>query len=310
MIAKSLNAGSTKGTILYAGEKKEAELVCANDVFGSPKSIANQFKHVQQLNTRTEEKNKTFHSTISLHPDDKGKLSKEQEIQLIKDYAKMLNLDKNQYVAYKHTDTEKPHFHFVANRINEDTKKATNLYRFKDNHMIFCKEQEQKLNLTIAIKEENIVTIGNKEVVIPDNSQIESLKEIVQRNLKESKNLKELEERLDKENIKTYKKGTGISFMNMDNKVIFNGSKLDRSLSLKGIEKQLENQKALNKIELAVKVHSEKYPGKIPNISYNPEHLNKELQKKFDFQLTKEEIKIVHDKTKELSKEQDKGMSL
>ncbi len=76
------------------------------------------------------------------------------------------------------------------------------------------------------------------------------------------------------------------------------------------IEKAQKELSSEEKIELAVKVHSEKYPGKIPNISYNPEHLNKELQKKFDFQLTKEEIKIVHDKTKELSKEQDKGMSL
>ena len=78
MIAKTHQASSTKGTILYAGEKDKAELVAQNDVFGSPKEVADQFKQVQELNTRANEKNKTFHASISVPEKDKGKLNEDR----------------------------------------------------------------------------------------------------------------------------------------------------------------------------------------------------------------------------------------
>ena len=60
MIVNSHKASSTKGTILYAGEKDKAELIEQNDCFGSPEEVAEQFKQVQDLNTRAEEKIKHF----------------------------------------------------------------------------------------------------------------------------------------------------------------------------------------------------------------------------------------------------------
>ena len=148
MIVNSHPAGSTKGTILYAGNKDKAELIEQHDCFGSPEEVAEQFKQVQELNTRANEKNKTFHASISLPEKDKGKLSKQQERDMVNSYAKKQGLEKNQWVAYKHNDTKNPHYHFVANRINADTKKSTSTSNDRYKNLEFSREMEQKYNLT------------------------------------------------------------------------------------------------------------------------------------------------------------------
>ena len=353
MIAKSLPAGSTKGTILYAGEKDGAELTVANDVFGSPKSIVVQFRHVQELNTRTQEKNKTFSSTISLHPNDTNKLSKPQEIKLIQDYAKALNLDENQYVAYKHTDTEVPHFHFIANLINEKTEKSTTLSHYKLKHLTFCKLQEKKYNLTVAVKPENIIPYKETTIIKNDNLQIDFLRIIIQQNLKKSKSFKDFQNRMQIDKIKAYLNGSGVSFLT-DAKVKFSGSKISRKFSFKGIEKQISDQvkknldlynKPLTKVEnsshldfakivkgigkpayhldktkkrrlylkakniekerpnkdlgkmiKAFNLHKDiPYKNKTDDILRNPNPIQAALEKKFDFELTPKELRIVKD---------------
>jgi len=351
MIAKSLPAGSTKGTILYAGKKEGAELTVANDVFGSPEFITVQFRHVQELNTRTQEKNKTFSSTISLHPNDTNKLSKPQEIKLIQDYAKALNLDKNQYVAYKHTDTEVPHFHFIANLINETTEKSTTLSHYKLKHLTFCELQEKKYNLTVAVKPENIIPYKETTIIKNDNLQIDFLRIIIQQNLKKSKNFKDFQNRMQIDKIKVYLNGSGVSFITHD-KSKFSGSKISRKFSFKGIEKQISDQvkknpdlynKPLTKVEKsshldyakiakgigkpayhldettkkrlylkakniekerpnkdlgkmikAFNLHKDiPYKNKTDDILRNPNPIQAALEKKFDFELTPKELKIV-----------------
>jgi MobA/VirD2-like, nuclease domain len=347
MIVENMSAGSTKGTILYVAQKDDAELIIANDVVGTPEQMVKQFRQVQELNTRALEKNKTYHSAISLHPKDKGKLSKSDEIKIIKDYAKMMKLDKNQFVCYKHSDTKNPHYHFVANRINEDTQKSTSLSNNRYKYREFCKGQEKKYNLVVALKNENKVTfkdevekdnkieIKEKFYFKEDNSQIENLRKIVERELAKSKSLKELTERLaqgrkilDENNkvkfidkVEVLKKGGGIAFMKIEKPqtqqkkeskrvLIFKGSKLGREFSLKGIEKQISNENKKDKIAIAFEVHQGKYAGKISNISYNPTHLNKALKEKFGFKLSKDEILKVQQLSKELNKGKNKGMKM
>lgn len=232
MITKTHQASSTKGTILYAGEKNKAELIEQNDVFGSPKEVANQFKQVQELNTRANEKNKTFHASISLHPNDKGKLTKEQEKELVKAYAKKQGLEKNQWIAYKHNDTKHPHYHFIANRINADTKKSTSVSNDRYKNIEFSKQQEKKYNLTIVERSKNV----DKSKT---NERAANLKKIVDKNIKISKNFDEFRSNMKKDKV-TVNKGRGISYTH--DKVSFKGSDLGRNYSLKKTQKQIENK--------------------------------------------------------------------
>jgi len=75
----------------------------------------------------------------------------------------------------------------------------------------------------------------------------------------------------------------------------------------------LERQKAESekRIEKAVSYHlNNQYLGKIPNIKFRPEPLNKALQKELGFQLTPIEIEKVYKKTEEISKTQNKGYKM
>jgi len=233
MIVNSHPASSTKGTILYAGEKDKAELIEQNDCFGSPQEVAEQFKQVQELNTRASEKNKTFHASISLPEKDKGKLSKKQEQDMVKAYAKKQGFEKNQWVAYKHNDTKNPHYHFVANRINPETKKSTSISNDRYKNMEFSKEMEQKYNLTRV--EKTMQTDKTKT-----NQRASELKNIVDKNIKKSKSFDDFKKNMEKDGV-TVNKGRGLSYTH--DKVSFKGSELGRNYSLKNTEKQIEKGK-------------------------------------------------------------------
>ena len=232
MIVKTLKANSTKGTILYAGQKINSELIFTNDCFGSPKQLVIQFRQVQELNNNANEKNKTFHAIISLPEEDKYKLNTQQEIEIVKAYAKKQGLEKNQWIAYKHNDTKYPHFHFIANRINADTAKSISLSNDRFKNMAFSESMEVKYNLFVLDRK-------LKKDKSKTNLRIKELKQIVDNNIKNSKDFNEFIKNMKKDNV-TVNKGRGLSYTH--NKVSIKGSCIGRNYSLKNTEKQiLEN---------------------------------------------------------------------
>ena len=240
MIVKTLKANSTKGTILYAGEKKKAELIYHNDCFGAPKELVVQFRQIQKLNVNTNEKNKTFHASISLPEKDKGKLTKEQEIELVKLYAKKQGFENNQWVAYKHNDTKNPHYHFIANRINADTGKSVSVSNDRFKNMDFSKNMEIKYNLFILdrkVKKDKSKT----------NLRVKELKRIVDSVILRSKNFDEFLKNMKSYNV-IVKIGRGLSYYH--DKVDIKGSDLGRDYSLSNTRKKFLKTKQKNRLSI------------------------------------------------------------
>jgi len=121
MIGKAKCIAHTGAAIGYGHDKENAQEIGRYDVVGdNPKALANDFLSYQNMNHRTS--NNTISMVLSPEPKDGKDLSNEALNDITKDFLKEMNLDKNQWVAYVHTDKAHKHIHVYANRIDSQGK--------------------------------------------------------------------------------------------------------------------------------------------------------------------------------------------
>lgn len=241
MIVKQVGCNSVRAGILYAGNKKDAEIIISNNCFGNPNEVANQFQEVQQNNKTTNDKNKTYHVVIGFSQKDIEKLDEHNKEQIVKDFANDLGFENNQYIAYQHYDGNSPHFHFIGNRIDENGKSVSlsnNYYK----HESFCRNQELKYDLEQVKTKERGASI-NQFQTLKNHRKIE-LKEVIDLTIKECKNIDEFKDRMKVKGIDV-KIGRGISYIDKD-KAKFKGSSIGREYSLSKTEERIYRDKQIN----------------------------------------------------------------
>ena len=235
MIAKLQSISYTSNALAYC--EKGGEILYSNECLGNAKQIFEQMKYEERFNDRCEKK--TFHIKIRIAPEDKGKLTFQDWIDISKDYAKKIGFQKNLYIIYiHHSGTEFEHIHCVASRIKAENNLAVpdNYTHYKN--MDFCRKIEAKYNLRKV--ERKLEKLKKNEIFIPSGIRINNLKEAVFTAIDISDSMEDVVFHLKNQNIKT-KIGRGIAFCDKDG-VYKKGSDLDRKLSLKGIEKLLSYQ--------------------------------------------------------------------
>lgn len=110
-------------------DEKGYEL-CRNGLSGEkPTEILQEMKIIQDLNQRAEKK--TFSMVLSPEKEEGKKLSDKQLREITKDFMKKLGVDpeKQQYIAFVHTEKSHKHIHIIANRVQENGK------LINDNHI-------------------------------------------------------------------------------------------------------------------------------------------------------------------------------
>ena len=60
--------------------------------------------------------------SLNFAPEDRGKLTEEQKLGIIHEFAEHMGFAQNQYCVHRHDDKAHEHFHFVVNRIGFDGK--------------------------------------------------------------------------------------------------------------------------------------------------------------------------------------------
>ena len=120
-LAKACSGGGALANYVL-DENKGYELDRNNLCGLTPKEIVEEFKMIQDLNQRAT--NKTF--SLVLSPDIKdGKNSSDKELKaMTQEYLTKLGIDpeKQQYVAFVHTEKEHKHIHIIANRVEPNGK--------------------------------------------------------------------------------------------------------------------------------------------------------------------------------------------
>lgn len=120
-LAKACSGGGALAN--YVLDEKKGYELDRNNVCGlTSKEIVEEFKMIQDLNQRA--KNKTF--SLVLSPDSKeGKSLTDAELKsMTQEYMTKLGIDpeKQQYVAFVHTEKEHKHIHIIANRVEPNGK--------------------------------------------------------------------------------------------------------------------------------------------------------------------------------------------
>ncbi len=117
-------AQSCKGGIALANyvmqDEKGYELL-RNGLCGeTPSEILNEMKVIQNLNQRAEKK--TLSLVISPEKKEGQRLSDKELREITKDFMNKIgiNPDKQQFIAFVHTEKAHKHIHIIANRVKED----------------------------------------------------------------------------------------------------------------------------------------------------------------------------------------------
>ncbi len=114
--AKSCSGGGALGN--YVMDARKGYELDRNNLCGStPKEIMQEIKMMQGFNQRAT--NKTFSLVISPHDKEGQKLTDDELRSISKDFMNKLGIDteKQQYLAFVHTEKSHKHIHIIANRV-------------------------------------------------------------------------------------------------------------------------------------------------------------------------------------------------
>ena len=113
---KAIAHGSTALDYIFREGKLGSRLAFHNLCSRDPKTIYEEMKVVSDYNTRC--RNKFLRIEIGIAPQDEKKLPGSELMRISHLFAKRMGLDKHQWVAVTHKDTDNRHIHILANRIS------------------------------------------------------------------------------------------------------------------------------------------------------------------------------------------------
>jgi hypothetical protein len=120
-LAKACNGGGALANYVLdedKGYELDRNLLCGT----TPKEIVEEMKMIQDLNQRAV--NKTFSLVLSPDIKDGEKIQNKELKEITQKYLKDLGIDpeKQQYIAFVHTEKDHKHIHIIANRVQPNGK--------------------------------------------------------------------------------------------------------------------------------------------------------------------------------------------
>lgn len=116
MIAKAVKGKGFRGALNYDLQKEQGRIITSNMAGQTPRELATEFGEIRKL--RPNLGKAVLHVSLSAAPGEK--LTDEQWQQISERYLRGMDLDDNQFIVTRHTDTEHEHVHILANRIRFD----------------------------------------------------------------------------------------------------------------------------------------------------------------------------------------------
>ena len=113
---KAIAHGSTALDYIFREGKLGSRLAFHNLCSREPKTIYEEMKVVSDYNSRC--RNKFLRIEIGIAPQDEKRLPVSELMRIAHLFAKRMGLDKHQWVAVTHKDTDNRHIHIIANRIS------------------------------------------------------------------------------------------------------------------------------------------------------------------------------------------------
>lgn len=250
MITVLQSIAYTENALAYC--ERGGEILDMHKCLGNASEVYAQMKQQESFNSRCLKK--SFHIKIRAAPEDKGKLSNQDWIDIGQQYAKKIGFQDNLYAVYIHEEgTDREHIHMVASRIGDDNLAVSDSYtHYKSQD--FSREVEKKYNLRRV--ERKLECIKQDIEFKPDNSHTAEFKTKIVAAIEISDSIEDFVFHLENQGIHT-KIGRGISFTNSKG-VRKKGSEIDRKFSLANIKKQLNMKTLTHTQSIAPKLSTRK----------------------------------------------------
>jgi hypothetical protein len=247
MIGKTSIGTSFGGCVRYqfeghkhSQEQKQAEILEAVGVrMSSASSMTADFNRGRLLNPDLGRA--VWHTSVSFNPDDRAKLTNEKMLAVAQDYVQGMGLDQTQYVIIRHHDQPHPHFHLIANRVDNGGQTISDSHNYA---------RSQALLKELSIKHE-LTPVAERRVQKQRPSQLQGgdlsrhqIRQTLEQVLLNCSSGQAFAERVQAQGI-TYQvrqnetgQAVGVSFAKDGH--TFKGSDIARHYSYAGIVKQLE----------------------------------------------------------------------
>lgn len=161
MIAKLVKGTGFRGALEYDLREQKGLLLDTNTGGSTPQGLAKEFGEIRAL--RPNLTKAVCHVSISLSPNEK--LTDAQWKDVAQSYLTGMGFQDSQYVVSKHTDTEHPHIHIIANRITIKGEVVSDSHDYQRQESIMRKlEQEYGLTRVAPSKESSRKALSKGEV--------------------------------------------------------------------------------------------------------------------------------------------------
>ena len=132
MIAKAVKGTGFRGALAYDLAAEKGELLDTNMAGETPRELAAEFGAIRAL--RPGLTKAVLHVSLSAAPGEQ--LSDDQWRDIGQRYLAGMDLDHNQYVLTRHTDTAHDHIHLVANRIDCEGQVVSDSHDYQRMHTL------------------------------------------------------------------------------------------------------------------------------------------------------------------------------
>ncbi len=251
----------------YANNSKKARLIDSKDVrLDSNAAIAASMQGQADDKPGRQLANPVYHISLNFAQKDSARLTDDLMTEIAREYMRRMGIVNTQYIVCRHTDTEHPHLHIIANRVdnNGNTISDSNDSR---RSVDICRQLTDEYGLHIA---------NGKDKVRRDRLRGKDriryrIYDAMRAALATCRSWSELDKSLNKQGIQIrFRYDTargriiGISFTN--DGCTFSGSKIDRSMSYYALDRRLGGR-LLEADEQRIPANSEQFRQRLAELA-------------------------------------------
>ncbi|MGJ5634559.1 relaxase/mobilization nuclease domain-containing protein, partial [Nostoc sp. CALU 1950] len=258
MIGNQTKGRGFRGLLNYLESQKDAKLIGGNMGGNNARALAREFKISRQLNPEADRV--VYHASLSLPENEQ--LDEPTWNELANRYLEEMGFDSNQYVVYRHSNTEHDHIHICASRIRLDNGKIVHdSWDYKRSETIIrqlerdyglqqTQSSHEKLSRNPSIGQQKRLEREQEEYIngerqTPQERPIkQQLQELIDRATIDKLTMPQLVERLQLQGVEVRHgltrngKSKGISYSWNDQK--FSGTSLGPAYTWPGLQKHKE----------------------------------------------------------------------
>ena len=255
MIGNQTKGRGFRGLLNYLESQKDAKLIGGNMGGNNARALAREFKISRQLNLEADRV--VYHASLSLPENER--LDEPTWNELANRYLEEMGFDSNQYVVYRHSNTEHDHIHICASRIRLDNGKIVHdSWDYKRSETIIrqlerdyglqqTQSSHEKLSRNPSIGQQKRLEREHEEYIngerlTPQERPIkQQLQELIDRATIDKLTMPQLVERLQLQGVEVRHgltrngKSKGISYSWNDQK--FSGTSLGPAYTFPGLQK-------------------------------------------------------------------------